>query len=156
MRKIVFIVTMALFLLRSSGRATEVVHDPVHTTLNVLQQTIGQIKEATYHSQDVLKYTEMINRQIQQINQLTTMINQNVEELNRLGNPGTYINMLGLNELFREVNRIKSGVGQTMDNFRATANGIAALKETGDGLYQDLSLLPDRFGQNVQYDSESF
>ena len=156
MRKIVFIVTVALFLLRPAGRATDVVHDPIHTTLNVLQQTIGQIKEAAYHSQDVLKYTEMINRQIRQINQLTTMINQNVEELNRLGNPETYTNMLGLNELFREVNRIQSGVGQTIDNFRATANGIAALKETGDGLYQDLSLLPDRFGQNVLYDLESF
>jgi hypothetical protein len=156
MRKIVFTVTMALCLFRSTGRATEVVHDPVHTTLNVLQQTIGQIKDATYHSQDMWKYTEMINRQIQQINQLTTMINQNVAELNRLGNPETYTNMLGLNELFREVNRIKSGVGQTIDNFRATANGIAALKETGEGLYQDLSLLPDRFGQSVQYDAESF
>ena len=156
MRKIVFIVTLVLCLFRSAGRATEVVHDPVHTTLNVLQQTIGQIKDATYHSQDMLKYTEMINRQIQQINQLTTMINQNVAELSRLGNPETYTNMLGLNELFREVSRIKSGVGQTIDNFRATANGIAALKETGEGLYQDLSLLPDRFGQSVQYDTESF
>jgi hypothetical protein len=156
MRKIVFIVTLALCLFRSAGRATEVVHDPVHTTLNVLQQTIGQIKDASYHSQDMLKYTEMINRQIQQINHLTTMINQNVAELNRLGNPETYTNMLGLNELFKEVNRIKSGVGQTIDNFQATANGIAALKETGEGLYQDLSLLPDRFGQSVQYDAESF
>lgn len=156
MRKTASIVTMVLCILRSGGLATEVVHDPVHTTLNILQQTIGQIKDATYHSQDVLKYTEMINKQIQEINELTTMINQNVEELRRLGNPDTYTNMLGLSELFREVNQIKSGAGQTIDNFRATANGIAALKETGDGLYQDLSLLPDRFGQSVQFQTGSF
>lgn len=156
MKKTGFFVTVALLLFGLSGRATEVVHDPVHTTLNILQQTIGQIKDATYHSQDIVKYTEMIHQQIQQIDQLTTMINQNVEELRRLGSPDTYTNMLGLNELFREVNLIRSGVGQTLDDFKATANGVAALKETGEGLYQDLSSLPDKFGQKVQFEEGSF
>jgi hypothetical protein len=156
MKKTISLVTGALWLLGLGGRATEVVHDPVHTTLNILQQTIGQIKDATYHSQDMARYTEMINKQIQQIRELTTMVNQNVEELRRIGSPDTYTNMLGLNELFREVNQISSGVGQTIDNFRATANGVAALKETGQGLYQDLSSLPDKFDKKVQFDTDSF
>src|SRR6202008_1705926 len=35
-------------------------------------------------------------------------------------------------------------------------NGFAALKCTGQGLYQDLSNLPDKFGQKVSYNTASF
>jgi len=40
-------------------------------------------------------------------------------------------------------------------DFTEAANGIAALKYTGRGLYQDLSELPDKFGRKVQYETES-
>jgi hypothetical protein len=138
------------------GRASTVVHDPIHTVLNVAQQLYGQVKQEAQHAEDITKYTTMIQKQLQQINQLTNIVNQNVEQLRRFGNPDTYVNMLGLDALFEEVNKVKTGVGKTVADFTETANGIAALKYTGQGLYQDLSELPDKFGQEVQYQTGNF
>jgi hypothetical protein len=148
--------TFLLCLSNTTGRAATVVHDPIHTVLNVAQQVYGQVRQEAQHAEDVTKYTTMIQRQLQQINQLTSIINQNVEQLRRFGSPDTYINMLGLDDLFAEVNKARAGVGKTVADFTEAANGIAALKYTGGGLYQDLSELPDKFGRNVRYQTESF
>jgi uncharacterized protein HemX len=98
----------------------------------------------------------MIQKQLEQIDHLTNIINQDIEQLRRFGNPDTYINMLGLDELFAEVNKLRSGVGKTVSDFSSMANGVAALKYTGQGLYQDLSTLADRFGRNVSYNTQNF
>ncbi len=136
--------------------AADVVHDPIHTVLNVLQQCIGQASQATYHVQDVAKYAEMIDKQVEQINQLTTVINQNVDELRRFGSPDTYVNMLGLDELLDEIEKTKEGVGKTVSDVRRTVDGVRALRGTAEGLYDDLSNLPDRFGQKVQFEADRF
>lgn len=149
------LIALVLWCFSSLGRATTV-HDPIHTVLNIAQQAIGQLRQESQHAEDVTKYVTMIQKQVQQINQMTTMINQNVEQMRRFGNPNTYINMLGLDQLFIEVSKIESGVGRTVSEFRQTANGIAALKNTGEGLYQDLTSLPDRFGQQVRYQAGAF
>jgi len=133
-----------------------IVHDPIHTVLNILQQVIGQVRQELQHAEDVAKYAEMIQKQMQQIQQLTMLINQNIEQLRRIGDPNTYVNMLGLDTLFSEMSRIKNGVGTTIAEFQQTVDGVAALKETANGLYQDVSKLPDRFGKTVQYDINSF
>jgi hypothetical protein len=149
--------TLSMFLWwigNTAVRASTVVHDPIHTVLNVAQQVYGQVRQEAQHAEDITKYTTMIQKQLQQINQLTNIINQNVEQLRRFGNPDTYVNMLGLDDLFEEVNKMKVGVGRTVADFTETANGIAALKYTGRGLYQDLSEVPDKFGQKVQYETE--
>jgi hypothetical protein len=149
------LMALTLWCLSSFGHATTV-HDPIHTVLNVAQQVIGQVRQESQHAEDLTKYATMIQKQVQQINQMTTMINQNVEQLRRFGNPDTYVNMLGLEELFNEASKLESGVGRTVAEFRQTANGIAALKNTGEGLYQDLTNLPDRFGQRVRYQADAF
>jgi hypothetical protein len=136
--------------------AYNTVHDPIHTVLNVAQQVYGQIKQELQHSEDVSKYTAMIQKQVEQINQLTNIINQDVEQLRRFGNPNVYINMLGLDDFLNEVNKVKSGAGRTVEEFRQAANGIAALKNTGKGLYDDFSEMPDKFGREVQYSAETF
>jgi hypothetical protein len=149
-------VILLLWSFSLAGRASTVVHDPIHTVLNVAQQLYGQIKQEAQHAEDITKYTTMIQKQLQQINQLTNIVNQNVEQLRRFGSPDTYVNMLGLDQLFEEVNKVKTGVGKTVSDFTETANGVAALKYTGQGLYQDLSELPDKFGQKVQYQTGNF
>jgi hypothetical protein len=149
-------VILLLWSFSVPGRGSTVVHDPIHTVLNVAQQVYGQIRQEAQHAEDITKYTTMIQKQLEQINQLTNLVNQNVEQLRRFGNPDTYINMLGLDDLFEEVNKVKTGVGKTVADFTETANGIAALKYTGQGLYQDLTELPDKFGQKVQYETGSF
>jgi len=150
--------TCAMFLwgiFTTVVRASTVVHDPIHTVLNVAQQMYGQVRQEVQHAEDITKYTSMIQKQLQQINQLTDIINQNVEQLRRFGNPDTYVNMLGLDDLFEEINKMRAGVGGTVADFTEAANGIGALKYTGRGLYQDLSEIPDKFGQQVQYETGS-
>ena len=149
-------VILLLWSFSVPGRGSTVVHDPIHTVLNVAQQVYGQIRQEAQHAEDITKYTTMIQKQLEQINQLSNLVNQNVEQLRRFGNPDTYINMLGLDDLFEEVNKVKTGVGKTVADFTETADGIAALKYTGQGLYQDLTELPDKFGQKVQYETGSF
>jgi septal ring factor EnvC (AmiA/AmiB activator) len=133
-----------------------IVHDPIHTLLNIMQQCIGQASEAAYHAQDIAKYAEMINKQIEQINQLTTVINQNIEHLRRFGDPDTYINMLGLDDLLAEIEQTKGGLGRTIGDVRQTVSGLQAIKENGAGLYDDLSRLTDKFGRRVQLQAERF
>ncbi len=147
---------LLLWSLSASGRASTVVHDPIHTVLNVAQQVYGQIRQEAQHAEDVSKYATMIQKQLEQINQLTSIVNQDLEQLRRFGNPDTYVNMLGLDDLFDEVNKLRTGVGKTVADFNEAANGIAALKYTGQGLYQDFSKLPDKFGQKVQYQTGVF
>jgi len=147
---------LLLWWFSAPGRASTVVHDPIHTVLNVAQQVYGQVRQEAQHAEDITKYTTMIQKQLEQINQLTNIVNQNVEQLRRFGNPETYVNMLGLDDLFQEVNKVKMGVGRTVADFTETANGIAALKYTGQCLYQDLSEVPDKFGQQIQYETGSF
>jgi hypothetical protein len=113
-------------------------------------------KTELQHAEDVSKYTTMIQRQVEQINQLTNIINQDVEQLRRFGDPNAYVNMLGLDNLLNETNKLKSGIGRSMEEFRQTANGLAALKNTGAGLYDDFTKVPDKFGREVQYAAASF
>ena len=153
--KVCLLAIMSLTLCISS-QASSTVHDAIHTVLNVAQQVYGQVKQELQHGEDVLKYTTMIEKQIQQINQLTNLINKNVEQLRRFGDPNTYVNMLGLDELLKEANRMESGIGKTIEEFRQTADGLAALKNTGKGLYDDFSNIPDKFGRDVHYTTENF
>jgi len=152
---ILAVVLMTMELCPPSG-AANTVHDPIHTVLNIAQQVCGQVKQELQHTENVSKYTTMIQKQVEQINQLTSIISQDAEQLRRLGNPNTYVNMLGLDDLLDEVNNIKSGVGKTVEEFRHTADGLAALKNTGEGLYQDFAGMPDKFGRQVQYTTENF
>ncbi len=149
---------LAVFILTALSPTAQAytVHDPIHTVLNILQQVIGQVRQELQHAEDVAKYAEMIQKQMQQIQQLTTMINQNIEQLRRIGDPNTYVNMLELGTLFNEMSRIKNGIGNTMSEFEQTVDGITALKETSNNLYQDISKMSDRFGMAVQYDANSF
>jgi septal ring factor EnvC (AmiA/AmiB activator) len=143
-------------LLPGAPTQAYVVHDPIHTLLNIMQQCIGQASQATYHAQDIAKYTEMINKQIEQINQLTTVINQNIDHLKRFGDPDSYINMLSLDNLLAEVEKTKQGLGRTIGDVRQTVNGLQAIKDNGAGLYDDLSQLFDKFGNRVQLQADNF
>ena len=137
-------------------RATMIVYDPIATVQNVVQQVIDRVVQAAQHAEDMAKYVQMIENQTQQIARLTTMINQNIQQLERLGDPATYVNMLSLNTVVAEIQRTMSGVGTTIAEFQQTANGIMALKNTANGLYQDLSQLMDRFGNPVQFQPNLF
>jgi len=139
-----------------SARATISVYDAINTAENVVQQVVDRVVQAAQHAEDMAKYVQMIENQTQQIAQLTTMISQNVQTLERLGNPTTYVNMLSLNTILADIQRTMNGVGTTVAGFQQTANGFMALKNTANGLYQDLSQLKDQFGNPIRFQSNNF
>jgi septal ring factor EnvC (AmiA/AmiB activator) len=139
-----------------SAHAMISVYDAINTAENVVQQVVDRVVQAAQHAEDMAKYVQMIENQTQQIAQLTTMISQNVQALERLGNPATYVNMLSLNTIVADIQRTMNGVGTSVAGFQQTANGFMALKNTANGLYQDLSQLKDQFGNPIQFQSNNF
>jgi septal ring factor EnvC (AmiA/AmiB activator) len=139
-----------------SVRATMIVYDPIATVQNVVQQVTDRVVQAAQHAEDMAKYVQMLENQTQQIAQLTNLISQNVQTLERLGNPAMYVNMLSLNTILADIQRTLNGVGTTVAGFQQTANGFMALKNTANGLYQDLSQLKDQFGNPIQFQSNNF
>jgi hypothetical protein len=139
-----------------SAHAMISVYDAINTAENVVQQVVDRVVQAAQHAEDMAKYVQMIENQTQQIAQLTTMISQNVQALERLGNPATYVNMLSLNTIVADIQRTMNGVGTSVAGFQQTANGFIALKNTANGLYQDLSQLKDQFGNPIQFQSNNF
>jgi hypothetical protein len=133
-----------------------IVYDPIATVQNVVQQVTDRVVQAAQHAEDIAKYVQMLENQTQQIAQLTNMISQNAQTLERLGNPATYVNMLSLNTILADIQRTMNGVGTTVAEFQQTANGFMALKNTANGLYQDLSQLKDQFGNPIQFQSNNF
>ncbi len=77
-----------MWIFSPAGRASTVVHDPIHTVLNVAQQVYGQVRQEAQHGEDITKYATMIQKQLEQINQLTNIIHQNVEQLRAIRQPG--------------------------------------------------------------------
>lgn len=150
------LVSVLTLLMASSSRATLVVYDPIATVQNVVQQVIDRVVQAAQHAEDIAKYAQMVENQTQQIAQLTTMISQNVQQLERLGSPQTYVNMLSLNSILADIQRTMSGVGTTIAEFQQTASGVMALKNTANGLYEDLSQLKDQFGNAIQFQPNLF
>jgi septal ring factor EnvC (AmiA/AmiB activator) len=139
-----------------SAHAMISVYDAISTAENVVQQVVDRVVQAAQHAEDMAKYVQMIENQTQQIAQLTTMISQNVQALERLGNPATYVNMLSLNTILADIQRTMNGVGTTVAGFQQTANGFMALKNTANGLYQDLTQMKDQFGNPIQFQSNNF
>jgi len=139
-----------------SAHAMISVYDAINTAENVIEQVVDRVVQAAQHAEDMAKYVQMLENQTQQIAQLTTMISQNVQALERLGNPQTYINMLSLNTILADIQRTMNGVGTTVAGFQQTANGFMALKNTANGLYQDLTQLKDQFGNPIQFQSNNF
>jgi septal ring factor EnvC (AmiA/AmiB activator) len=150
------LILLAVLLMVRPVRATMIVYDPIATVQNVVQQVIDRVAQAAQHAEDMAKYVQMIENQTQQIAQLTTIISQNVQQLERLGNPATYINMLSLDTILADIQRTMNGVGTTVAEFQQTANGFMALKNTANGLYQDLTQLKDQFGNPIQFQSNNF
>ena len=119
--------------------------------------------EAVYPVTDVgthlkLAYTELQNylRHLEDIAKYVEMVQHQIEQLRRFGDPNYYIGMLGLDKILAEIHMVQAGIARTIYDVQRVSNGLRALQYTGQGLYRDLSLLPDRFGNRVNYEMSSF
>lgn len=108
-----------------SVKAQWVVYDPtVHA-----QQILDEV-------QDVAKYIEMINNQVQQIQQLTSQL-QELQQYNKaFGDPSKILNITGANGLIRDLQQ--TPVGKNIAELERAADGVEALTYDANGLYRSI------------------
>jgi hypothetical protein len=143
--KKLLLVAVVSVALASQARAVLIVEDLVNLSHNITSQI-----------ENYAKYIQEVENQLTQITNQATQITQEYTYLTRLGNPQTYVNMLGLQDFQASVSQLSSGVGQTIQQYRSLANGTSALSYTGNGLYSNLSGQLDRYGNVVNYNTQDF
>jgi uncharacterized phage infection (PIP) family protein YhgE len=123
--KTIRLLTLASFLAAANAYAQWVVYDPtVHT-----QQIVDQ-------AQNIAKYVEMINNQIEQINTLTSQL-QELEKYNEaFGNPARLLDIAGVNGLVRDLRRTE--LGQTIEQVRRLTQGTDAFNYDAGGIYHSI------------------
>ena len=116
---------IATLAFATAARAQWVVYDPAVHTQQILDQ-----------AQNIAKYIEMINNQIQQINTLTSQLQELQKYNEAFGDPKKLLNITGVNGLVRDLR--KTELGQTIEQIRKVADGVDALTYDGNGLYHSV------------------
>ena len=120
------ILTLAtLFVSATLLRAQVVVIDPTAIA-----------RSEANHVVDLAKYVQMVNNQVTQINTLTQQLQQIQAYVKAFGDPEQLLNIVGANQLIASLQQ--SGVGETVTALQQSANGIQALRYSGNGLYTSL------------------
>jgi conjugal transfer/entry exclusion protein len=112
------------FAIALPSRAQWVVYDPsVHT-----QMILGT-------AQEIAKYVEMINNQVQQIQSLTDQLNEFKHYETLFGDPKA-VALATANALTSELRRTE--LGKSLDTLMEAADGVAALTYNASGLYHTI------------------
>jgi len=123
--KTLFIVLISVLLGVASASAQYIVYDPtLHT-----QAAINQVE-------NLAKYVEMVDNQIQQINTLTSQLQELQQYRQAFGDPSKILNIVGVDGLVQDLQ--KTGLGQTIGSLENLAQGVDALKYDANGLYHDI------------------
>ena len=122
--KAILTFTVAL-VLSITARAQYVVTNPISDVLNEVM-----------HVEDISKDLEMISNQVEQINALTQQLQQIQAYVKAFGNPEQLLNIVGADALIESLNN--SGVGQTLGQLQGLAQGVEALRNNANGLYQSI------------------
>ena len=109
----------------TTARAQYVVTNPISDVLNEVM-----------HVEDIGKTVEMISNQVQQINTLTQQLQQIQAYVKAVGDPEKLLSIVGADSLIDSLNT--SGVGQTLADLQGLANGVEALRNNANGLYQSV------------------
>jgi hypothetical protein len=119
------IVIATALLCAASSRAQYVVYDPALHTQNIINE-----------AQNIAKYVQMIDNQIQQISTMTSQLQQ-LQQYNQVfGNPSQILNLAGLTGLITDLQN--TGVGQAVGQLENLAQGVDALQYDANGLYHNV------------------
>jgi hypothetical protein len=125
MMKLLLFTLAALLAAARFASAQYVVTNPVSDALSEVM-----------HVEDIAKWVESIENQVQQINTLTQQLQQVQAYVKAFGNPEQLTSIVGADQLIGSLQQ--TGLGQTLGEIRQLSNGTAALGYTGNGLYQSL------------------
>jgi hypothetical protein len=102
----------------------------------VVTNPVSDVLAETMHLQDLAKWVESINNQVQQINTLTQQLQQVQAYVKAFGDPEQLLRIVGVDQLIDSLEQ--SGVGQTIGQLQQLAEGTEALTYNANGLYQSL------------------
>jgi hypothetical protein len=119
------IIICAIVAMVPFARAQLVVYDPAAQTQQILNE-----------AQNLAKYVEMINNQVQQIQRLTSQLEELQQYNKAFGDPSKILNITGVNGLLKDLQ--KTPVGKSIGDLERIANGVEALTYDANGLYQKI------------------
>lgn len=142
--KTIQVVLVSLCLGAVSTSAQYIVYDP---TLNT-QTAMNQVE-------NLAKYVEMIDNQIQQINTLTSQLQEIQQYRQAFGDPSKILNIVGVDGLVQDLQ--KTGLGQTMSSLQGLAQGADALQYDSNGLYHEIgATFTTPRGASVSREADSY
>ena len=124
MKKLFITLTTAVFF-GTASQAQVVVYDPV----NNVQQILAQVE-------NIAKYVQMVNNQVQEINKLTAQLEQLQQYNKAFGDPSQILNVTGVSALTADLTT--APVGKTISAIEQTSDGVAALAYDANGLYNKI------------------
>jgi hypothetical protein len=142
MKKLIAL-TIVTVSLAFSARAQVIVYDPI----NNVQQILAE-------AQDIAKYVEMINNQVQQIQTLTDQLNEFKHYEDLFGDPKT-VGLSMVPALTADLQQTEPG--RNLENLLAIADGNFALTYNGSGIYPTVGVsFQTPAGQTVQRPAAQF
>ena len=120
-----------ILLLAATGLLTVAV--PRARGQYIVYDPTSNITQTLDHAEDLLKYVDMVNNQVQQIDKATQTLTQLTAYVKIVGDPSQIVNVTGVSSAVSELKSV--GVSQPMLTLANTANGASALQNNGNGLY---------------------
>lgn len=102
----------------------------------VVTNPISDVLAETMHLEDIAKWVESINNQVQQIQTLTAQLQQVQAYVKAFGDPEQLLSIVGADQLIGSLQQ--SGIGRTIGELQQLADGVQSLAYDANGLYQSL------------------
>jgi hypothetical protein len=128
---------------------------PVVDIPNLTANAYHELLNLTQFIRSVANQLTQISNEISSLENQATQITQAYTSLRRFGDPRYYIALLKLDELTDTIRSVSS-IGQTISEYRQAANGLAALRYSGGGIYSDLEGMKDNWGNAIRFDQNAF
>lgn len=102
----------------------------------VVTNPVSDVLSEEMHLEDLTKWVQSIENQVQQINTLTQELQQVQAYVKAFGDPEKLTSIVGADQLISSLQQ--SGVGQTIGEIQQAVSGVQALQNNANGLYQSL------------------
>ncbi|MEP6669780.1 MAG: hypothetical protein ABJF10_11540 [Chthoniobacter sp.] len=109
---------------------------PLLSAQYVVTDPVSDVLAEEMHLEDIAKWVQSLENQVQQINTLTQQLQQVQAYVKAFGDPEKLLSIVGADQLISSLQQ--SGVGQTIGEIQKVANGVQALSYNAQGLYQSL------------------
>lgn len=121
----------------------------------VVYDPTAHIQQILDQAQNIAKYVEMVNNQVQQINRLQSQLEQLQQYNKAFGDPSRIVSVVGVNGLVSDLRH--TPVGQTITDLQRLADGTGTLTYDGNGIYEQIGVtFKTPSGREVAREAEEY